>query len=106
MLKLAALTLLLAATPALAAAPVDRATAVSALAGFYYSADACSLQISRVKVDAYAEANRPANDALFNVDVFRATQALYAAHKDWSKDQLDAYCKTARQAVVQLGVTL
>ena len=105
MLKLAAFTLLLAATPALAA-PVDRATAVTTLAGFYYSADACSLQISRAKVDAYAEANRPAGDTLFNVDVFRATQALYAEHKDWSKDQLDAYCKTARQSVLKLGVTL
>jgi hypothetical protein len=105
MLKLAALTLLLAVTPALAVT-VDRATAVATLAGFYYSADACSLQISRVKVDAYAEANRPAGDALFNVDVFRATQALYVAHKDWSKDQLDGYCKTARQSVIKLGVTL
>ncbi|HEY4166010.1 MAG TPA: hypothetical protein VGM96_04515, partial [Reyranella sp.] len=83
------------ATPALAAAPVDRATAVTNLAGFYNSADICQLQISKAKVDAYRDANQPAGDAMFNVDVFRATQALYASQKDWTKDQIADYCKKA-----------
>ena len=104
--KLAPLALVLAlvATPALAAD--DRDTAIKNLAGFYNSADVCQLQISRAKVDAYRSANTPANDALFNVDVFRATQALYASQKDLPKDQLDAYCKTARETAKTLGVLL
>lgn len=105
MIKLAALplTLVLLATPALAD---DRATAVRNLAGFYNSADVCQLQISRAKVDAYRTANTPANDSLFNVDVFRATQALYASQKDWTKDQTTAYCKTAADTARTLGVLL
>ena len=78
--------LLLTATPAFAA--VDRDTAVTTLAALYYSADACNLSISRSKVDDYRDANTPSGDALFNVDVFRATQKLYTDHKDWTKEQL------------------
>ena len=105
MSKIAILPLLLAlvATPALAA---DRATAITTLAGFYNSADVCQLQISKAKVDAYRDANTPANDTLFNVDVFRATQALYASQKGWTKDQTDAYCKTASDTALSAGVLL
>jgi hypothetical protein len=106
MLRTIALALILIATPALAAAPVDRATAVSNLAGFFNSADICQLQISKAKVDAYHDANMPAGDALFNVDVFRATQALYASQKGWTKDQTADYCKKAAANAVSLGVTL
>ena len=102
--------LLIAATAALAATPafavVDRQTAVTTLAGFYNSADVCNLLISRAKVEEYANANRPADDALFNVDVFRATQALYTQQKDWTKAQTDDYCKTAKQTATALGVAL
>ena len=94
----------LLASPAFAAD--DRDTAIKNLAGFYNSADVCQLQISRAKVDDYRTANTPPNDALFNVDVFRATQALYASQKDLSKDQLAAYCKTALSTAKSLGVLL
>ena len=94
----------LVATPALATDTRD--TAIKNLAGFYNSADVCQLQISRAKVDAYRGANTPANDTLFNVDVFRATQALYASQKDWTKDQTDAYCKTAAETAKTLGMLL
>src|SRR3569623_2049012 len=106
MLKSALVTLLLvgAATPAFAA--VDRATAVSTLAGLYNSADVCNLSISRAKVDAYRDANAPAGDSMFNVDVFTATHALYDQQKTWTKDQTDAYCKTAAETVKTLGMNL
>jgi|GEM_PF-3608568 len=106
MLRSIAIAALLIATPALAAAPVDRATAVANLAGFYNSADICQLQISKAKVDAYRDANAPAGDTMFNVDVFRATQALYASQKDWTKDQTSDYCKKAADNAVTLGVAL
>jgi hypothetical protein len=101
---LAVLALALIASPAFAA--VDRATAVSTLAGLYNSADVCNISISRAKVDAYADANRPAADALFNVDVFRATKSLYDQQKTWSKDQTDAYCRTAVDTAKTLGMIL
>ena len=106
MLKLALIALALLATPAYAAATVDRATAVTTLAGLYYSAAACNLSISRAKVDAYRDANAPAGDTLFNVDVFNATHALYAQQKDWTKDQTAAYCKTAADTAKSLGMIL
>src|SRR3569623_3118293 len=95
---------LAAATPA--SATVDRATAVSTLAGLYNSADVCNLAISRAKVDAYRAANAPAGDALFNTDVFQATHALYASQKGWAKGQTDAYCKTAAETAKTLGMLL
>jgi len=101
---LAALILVAATAPALAA--VDRDTAVSTLAGLYNSADVCNLAISRAKVDAYRDANAPTGDTLFNVDVFQATHALYAKQKDWTKDQTDAYCKTAADTARTLGMNL
>src|ERR1700712_82169 len=103
MIKIAlALTLAaLVVTPAFAA--VDRATAVSTLAGLYNSADVCNLSISRAKVDAYRDANTPSGDALFNVDVFTATHTLYDQQKAWTKDQTAAYCKTAAETVKTLG---
>jgi hypothetical protein len=106
MIKLAAFALAaaLVVTPALAAD--DRDTIIKNLAGFYNSADICQLQISRAKVDAYRSANTPANDALFNVDVFHATHDLYASQKDWTKDQTAAYCKTATETAKTLGVLL
>lgn len=105
MLRYAALAaMLLATTPSYAA--VDRETAITTLAGFYVAADICRLSISRAKVDAYAEANRPAGDAMFNVDVFRATQALYAQQKDWTEDETKAYCKTALETVRSLDMGL
>src|SRR5690349_12222700 len=79
MLRPLIIALALTATPALAA--VDRATAVSTLAGLYNSADVCNLSISRAKVDAYRDANAPAGDPMFNVDVFQATHALYDQQK-------------------------
>ena len=99
-----ALAATLLASPAFAAD--DRDTVIKTLAGFYNSADVCQLQLSRAKVDAYRTANTPPNDALFNVDVFRATQALYASQKNLSKDQLAAYCKTARDTANTLGMLL
>ena len=104
MFRIAALALLLTATPALAA--VDRATAVSTLAGFYHSADACNLSISRAKVDAYRDANTPSGDAMFNVDVFQATHALYDQQKAWTKEQTAAYCKTATATAKTLDMGL
>lgn len=97
MLRLVLIAAVLAATPALAS--TDRDTAVSALAQVYNSVDLCGLTVSRARVDAYAEAARGPDDALFNVDVFRATQALYAEQRDWTKEQTDAYCVTATEAV-------
>ena len=106
MLKAALVTLLLAGATAPAFAAVDRATAVSTLAGLYNSADICNLAISRAKVDAYRDANAPAGDPLFNTDVFQATHALYASQKGWAKDQTDAYCKTAAETAKTLGMLL
>lgn len=97
-------SLLLLATPAFAA--VDRETAITNLSSIYNWAEVCGLQISRAKVDAYRAANTPPNDALFNVDVFRATHALTAAQKDWTKEQTAAYCKTALESAKTLGVLL
>jgi len=94
----------LLATPAVAA--VDRDTAVKTLAGLYNSADICNLSVSRAKVDAYREANAPAGDTMFNVDVFTATHDLYSQQKTWSKEQTDAYCKTAAETVRTLGMAL
>ncbi len=102
----AALLLALAATPAFAAPTVDRDTAIATLAEFYYSADVCNLSISRAKVDDYRAANTPAGDAMFNVDVFKATHALYDTQKDFTKDQTAAYCKTALAAAQAAGVIL
>ena len=93
------LALALLATPAFAAPTLDRATAVQNLATFFYSADACRFPISRAKIDAYRTANTPNGDAMFNVDVFRATQKLYADQKDWPKDKLADWCKTTLEAV-------
>jgi outer membrane lipoprotein-sorting protein len=106
MMKLLAapFALLLLITPAFAA--VDRDTAVSTLASLYNSADTCKLIISRAKVDAYAEANRPADDSLFNVDVFRATQKLYADQKTWTDEQTKAYCAKAAETVRTLDMGL
>jgi hypothetical protein len=98
------LALPLFTAPALAA--VDRETAVSTLAGLYNSADVCNLSISRAKVDAYRDANAPKNDAMFNVDVFRATHDLYDKQKNWTKDQTAAYCKTAAETARSLGMNL
>ena len=98
-----ALTALLA-TPAFAA--VDRATAVSTLAGLFNSADVCNLSISRAKVDAYRDANTPAGDTMFNVDVFTATHALYDQQKSWTKDQTADYCKKAAANVRTLDMGL
>jgi hypothetical protein len=98
------LALALTTLPAFAA--VDRETAVSTLAGLFNSAAVCNLAISRAKVDAYREANRPDGDALFNVDVFRATDALYDQQKTWTKEQTDAYCKTAADTAKSLGMNL
>ena len=106
MLKTALLLLALIATPAYAAATVDRATAVTTLAGLYNSAAACNLSISREKVDAYRDANTPAGDAMFNVDVFNATHALFTQQKTWTKDQTAAYCKIAANTATSLGMTL
>jgi hypothetical protein len=106
MLKAALVPLLLVAATAPALAAVARATAVSTLAGLYNSADVCNLAISRAKVDAYRDANAPAGDTMFNVDVFQATHALYAKQKDWTKEQTDAYCKTAADTAKTLGMNL
>ena len=108
MLKALIPALILAATPVFAATtpPPDRATAISTLAALYYSADACNLSISRDKVNAYADAARPAGDALFNVDVFRATHDLYGAQKDWTKDQISAWCATEAATAKSLGMLL
>ena len=106
MLKTALIALALIATPAYAAATVDRATAVTTLAGLYNSAQACNLAISRAKVDAYRDANTPPGDALFNVDVFNATHALFTQQKDWTKDQTAAYCKTAAETAKSLDMIL
>ena len=107
MLKALIPALLLAATPASAiTAPPDRATAISTLAALYYSADACNLSISRDKVNAYADAARPAGDTLFNIDVFRATHDLYGTQKDWTKDQISAWCATEAATAKSLGMLL
>jgi hypothetical protein len=96
--------LLIAASPAMAA--VDRDTAVKTLASLFNSADVCQLSISRDKVNAYRADNAPAGDTTFNVDVFRATHALYDQQKTWTKDQTDAYCKTAAGTAKTLGMLL
>lgn len=105
MLRTATAILLLAVTPAMAATP-DRDTAVSTLAAIFYSVDACSFSISRDKVDAYRAAAQPANDSLFNVDVWRATHSLYATQKDWSKDQIGAWCSAESATIKSLGLML
>ena len=97
MLRTISIALLLTVTPALAS--TDRDTAVSALAQVYNSVDVCGLVVSRASVEAYAEAAHSPDDKLFNVDVFRATQALYEEQKGWDKAQTDAYCVTATEAV-------
>jgi hypothetical protein len=101
-----ALLLALASFSAPALAAVDRETAITTLAGLYNSADVCNLSISRAKVDAYREANAPKDDAMFNVDVFRATHDLYDKQKNWTSDQTTAYCKTAADTARSLGMTL
>ena len=106
MFKPLTLALLLASTPALAATPPDRDTAITTLATFYFSADVCGFSISRAKVDAYREANKPADDALFNVDVFRATQALYAGHKDDTDAQTKTFCQAALKVATDNAVLL
>ena len=93
MLRPLIIALALVATPAFAA--IDRETAVSTLAGLYNSADVCNLPISRAKVDAYRDANRPAGDDNFNTDVWLATHALYGQQKTWTKEQTADYCKKA-----------
>jgi hypothetical protein len=111
MLRIVFFATLIAASPALAAdqaaatAP-DRTTAVSTLASLYYSADACEFSISRDKVAAYADAARPAGDALFNVDVFRATQDLYTQHKGWPAEQLNSWCASEAATIKSLGMML
>lgn len=102
---------LIVMSPALAAAPApastpDRATAVTTLAGLYYSADACEFSISRDKVNAYRDAATPAGDAMFNVDVFRATQDLYTQHKDWKAEQLNTWCASEAATIKSLGMML
>jgi len=104
MLRPIIFALALIATPAFAA--IDRTTAVSTLAGLYNSADVCNLSISRAKVDAYRDANAPAGDPMFNVDVFQATHALYDQQKSWTKEQTAAYCKTAVETARTLGMGL
>ena len=104
MLRPVIIALALIATPALAA--VDRETAVSTLAGLYNSADVCNLPISRAKVDAYRDTNRPAGDDLFNVDVFQATHALYDQQKAWTKEQTADYCKKATDTAKTLDMGL
>jgi hypothetical protein len=112
MLRIIALTLTLAtASPALAADQAaattpDRGTAVSTLAGLYYSADACEFSISRDKVNAYRDVATPAGDAMFNVDVFRATQDLYTQHKDWPAEQLNTWCASEAAIIKSLGMML
>jgi hypothetical protein len=49
---------------------------------------------------------RPPGDAMFNVDVFSATHALYAEQKGWTEEQTKAYCKTAAETAKTLGVFL
>ena len=90
--------------PAFAA--VDRATAVTTLAGLFNSAEYCNIPISRAKVQAYQADNTPAGDAMFNVDVFNATHALSTQQKTWTKDQTDAYCKTATETARSLNMGL
>ena len=103
MLKTAiALLLLSSVTPAFAT--TDRDTAVSQLASLFNSADVCGLILSRAKVDAFRESARQPDDTLFNVDVFRATQALYAKQKDWTPDQLKAYCTETIATARSLGI--
>ena len=106
MLKALTLTafLLVAASPAIAA--VDRDTAVKTLASLFNSTDVCQLSISRDKVNAYRADNTPAGDTAFNIDVFRATDDLYRQQKTWTKDQTDAYCKTAAGTAKTLGMLL
>lgn len=113
MLRIALFTALLAASPALAAtqtatatATPDRDTAVSTLAGLYYSADACEFSISRDKVSAYADAARPAGDPMFNIDVFRATDKLYADHKGWPAEKLNTWCASEAATIKSLGMML
>jgi len=106
MLKPALVTLILIGATAPAFAAVDRATAVNTLAGLYNSADTCNLAISRAKVDAYRDANTPAGDVMFNVDVFQATHALYTSQKSWAKAQTEAFCKTATETAKTLGMFL
>ena len=104
MLRPLIIALALLVTPAFAA--VDRETAVTTLAGLYNSADVCNLAISRAKVDAYRDANRPAGDELFNVDVFQATHKLYDQQKAWTKEQTADYCKKATETAKALDMGL
>jgi hypothetical protein len=105
-LKLALVPLLDAALASPAFAAVDRATAVSTLAGLFNSAGYCNIPISRAKVQAYQADNTPAGDPLFNVDVFRATHDLSTQQKSWTKEQTDAYCKKAIETARALDMGL
>lgn len=106
MLKTLTIALLLAVTPVVAATPPDRETAITTLATFYFSADVCRFSISRAKVDAYRDANKKPDDALFNVDVFRATQALYSGHKDDTDAQTKTFCQSALKVATDNAVML
>ena len=106
MLKTLLVPLLLVAFASPAFAAVDRATAVTTLAGLFNSAEYCNLPISRAKVQAYQADNTPAGDPLFNVDVFNATHALSTQQKTWTKDQTDSYCKTATATARTLDMGL
>ncbi len=100
---LTALALLLATSSAFAA-DSERDTAVTQLATLYNSVDACGLILSRAKVDAFRESSQRPDDRLFNVDVFRATQALYAKQKDWTPEQLKTYCTETIAMAKTLGI--
>jgi hypothetical protein len=104
MFKIVTIALLASATPALAA--TDRATAISTMAALYRSVDVCGALLDRTKLSAYADSIRPAGDALFNVDLFRATRDLDTAQKTWTKDQTDAFCQAEAKMAQTLGVTL
>lgn len=106
MLKTLIVSLVLVALASPAFAAVDRATAVTTLAGLFNSAEYCNLSISRAKVQAYQANNTPPGDPLFNVDVFRATHDLSTQQKTWTKDQTAAYCKTATETARALDMGL
>ncbi|MEO8757710.1 MAG: hypothetical protein ABI398_08165 [Devosia sp.] len=106
MLKTLLVPLLLVAATGPTFAAIDRATAVTTLARLFNSAEFCNLSISRAKVQAYQVANTPADDALFNVDVFRATHDLSTQQKSWTKEQTATYCKTAVETAKTLDMGL
>lgn len=103
MLRIAALAALLTvATPA--SAETEREAAINTLAGLYNSVDVCHLTVFRSKLEGVADGLRPKDDARFNVDVFFASQALYKAQKNWTKEQLDTYCAASLETAKKLGV--